>query len=410
MSHLCLMLGMYKSNSALLSQLYKAHGYRIHGTINVHALSIQKAGYGEPAQVVELNERVLAHNESRWFDLHSIDSLAVWHNTDDIRQQMTAYVNSLPTAAIIEDPRLSYTLPLWHDVFTPAGLNVSIVVPYQNPLLFGAMMHQQHHMSTRLAIALWVNHMLAVELHSRAYRRIFVSHDAIQHDWQHACQPILEYLAPHGLPNELIMQLRAHMQMRRHTTPTMPAISPRIGELTIAQIANDLYQAIQQPIIDEAIMTTLRHRFAIEIANPQYAHDVGQYDVIFNDIFLDPEARINALNERLRQQHTELSTKIRRLHEEHSKTMTELYEKHSIMFAETLAKHEQQVSHMRTTFEQEIQYLNDKIATMQTEIAWRADVAQQQQQTLNRLGWAMRILGLIDRITQRSHNTEKRQD
>jgi hypothetical protein len=411
---------MYNSNSALLSQLYNAHGYHIHGTINTHALSTQKAGYGEPTQVVEINERLLAHNSSRWFDLHSIDSLTVWHNTDDIRQQMTDYINSLPTAAIIEDPRLSYTLPLWHDVLTPAGLDISIVVPYQNPLLFGAMMHQQHHISTRLAIALWVSYTLAVETHSRTYRRIFVSHDAIQHDWQHACQPIIELLAPAGLTNDLIVQLNAHVHMRRHTTPTTPQLSPRIRELTIAQIANDLYEAIQQPSIDEAIMTTLRQRFDAELADPQYVHDIGQFDTIFNDIFLDPEARIHALNlkhaqelhTRLNRQHSEFSYKIYQLRENHNKKLAtydkklaDITNNHDLILAETIERHELRINHMRTTFEQEIQYLNDKIATMHAEIEWRTSVQQQQQHTLDSVNWVIRIQTFIKRITHLRHKS-----
>lgn len=224
-------------------------------------------------------------------------------------------------------------------------------------------------------------------------------------DWQQACQPLIERCAPDGLTAAMTAQLDTYMQMLRLTTPSEPQISPRVRELAIAQLALDVYVAIQQPIIDADAMALLQQRFAIEITDPQYHHDVGQYEVVYNDVFLDPEARVRALNIRLQQQHSEFSNKIRLLHEEHSRKLTELYDKHgkyiehqSQMFAETLAKHEQQMTHMRTTFEQEIHHLNEKIATMQTEIDWRTNVTTQQQHTLDKLGWAIRIVTLGERI------------
>lgn len=412
MTHICLMIGMYGSNSAIFTQLYRLFGYRVHGTLDYHALSTNKAGYGEPSAVVAINEQVLAHNNSRWFDIQSIAQLATWQISDDVYQQIRTYLDSLSDNAIIEDARLSYTLPFWQTGITNAGHDVTVVVPYQDPLIFAHRMHQQHHMSTRLALALWVAYTLAIETHSRAVRRVFVNYDAILHDWQQACQPIIAQIAPAGLSDTHVTHINAYMHMLQHTKSPVPHGSAAIRELTIAHLASDVYAAIQQSTIDTELMTRLSQRLDIELADPQYRHDVGQYDVIFNDIFLDPEARINVLNERLRQQHTELSNKIRVLHEEHSQKMIALYEKHgkyiehqSQMFAETLNKHEQQVSHMRATFEQEIQHLNDKIATMQTEIDWRSSVTHQQQQTLNRLGWAIRMLGIIDRITQRGHKS-----
>jgi hypothetical protein len=410
------MVGMYGSNSALFTQLYTLFGYRVHGTLDHHALSTNKAGYGEPSEVVAINEHILAHNNSRWFDIQSIAQLNTWQISDDVNQQMRTYLDSISGNAIIEDARLSYTLSFWQAGITNAGHDITIVVPYQDPLIFAHRMHQQYHMSTRLALALWVAYTLAVETQSRTVRRVFVQRDAMLHDWQQACLPIIAQLAPAGLSATHVTHINAYMHMLQHTDPHAPHGSTAIRTLAIAQLASDVYAAIQQSTIDAELMMRLSQRLDIEIADPQYRHDVGQFAVVFDDVFLDTEARIRLLNvqhaDAMHRQHSELSTKIRLLHEEHSKKMTELYEKHgkyiehqSQMFAETLAKHEQQVSHMRTTFEQEIQHLNDKITTMQTEIDWRADVTQQQQQTLNRLGWAMRILGLIDRITRRSHTS-----
>lgn len=409
MAHISLMLGMYGSNSALFTQLYRLFGYRIYGTIDYHALSTKKAGYGEPTQVVDINEHILTHNTSRWYDPQSVTHLASWSATDEIQQQVNAYLDTVSGNAIIDDPRFSYTLPLWQTAFTHAGHDITVVVPYQHPLMHAHAMHHQHHMSTRLALALWVSYTLAVEVHSRSFTRVFVAHEAIMRDWQHACQPITTLLAPNGLTPSMSAQIDAYVHMIRHTTLAEPQISPRIRELAIAQLALDVYTAIQQPIIDADAMALLQQRFAIEITDPQYRHDVGQYEVIFNDIFLDTEARLRALHQRhaqeMHRQHSEFSNKIRLLHEEHSRKLTELYDKHgkyiehqSQMFAETLAKHEQQMTHMRTTFEQEIHHLNNKIATMQTEIDWRTNVTTQQQHTLDKLGWAIRIVALGERI------------
>jgi hypothetical protein len=411
MAHLCLMIGTYGSNSALFMQLYTSLGYRLHGTVDYHALSNKKAGYGEPKQVVDINEHILAHNASRWYDLRCISQLSTWSTDDDIRQQLTAYVDGISSNAIVNDPRLSYTLPLWQSVFTQAGHDLTIVVPYQHPLIHAHAMHHQHHMSTRLALALWVAYTLAIEVHSRSFARVFVAHDAIMRDWQQACQPITTPLAPDGLTTTITTQIDAYIHMIKQTTPAEPQISPRIRELAIAQLAHDVYAAIQQPNIDPVVMAALQQRFDVEIADPQYRHDVGQYEVIFNDIFLDTEARIRALNAHhtnaMHRQHSEFSTKIRLLHEEHSTKMTTLYEKHgryiehqSLMFAETLTKHEQQITHMRATFEQEIQHLTDKIATMQTEIDWRTNVTTQQQHTLEKLSWAIRIVAFGERISR----------
>ena len=416
MAHLCLMIGTYGSNLALFMQLHKSLGYRMHGTIDHHALSNKKAGYGEPKQVVDINEQILAHNGSRWYDLRCISQLSTWSTDDDIRQQLTAYVDDISSNAIINDPRLSYTLPLWQSVFTQTGHDITVVVPFQHPLTHAHAMHQHHHMSTRLALALWVAYTLAIELHSRSYRRIFVCHDAILADWQHATQPIIEQIASDGLPHDTTTEIDAYMHMIRHTTPPPPTVSERIRDMSITQLAHDVYDALCHPTIDETVMATLQQRFTAEITDPQYLHDVGQYDVVFHDIFLDPEARIRALNvnhtNAMHRQHSEFSTKIRLLHEEHSTKMTKLYEKHgryiehqSLMFAETLTKHEQQLTHMRATFEKEIDHLTHKIDTMQTEIDWRTDIANQQQHTLDKLGWALRLVAIKERLQALLRNT-----
>jgi hypothetical protein len=75
------------------------------------------------------------------------------------------------------------------------------------------------------------------------------------------------------------------------------------------------------------------------------------------------------------------------------------------MFAETLTKHEQQLTHMRATFEQEIDHLTHKIDTMQTEIDWRTDIANQQQHTLDKLGWALRLVAIKERLQALLRNT-----
>lgn len=409
MAHISLIIGMYGSHSGLFAQLYHMCGYRLHGAIDYHALSTKKAGYGEPTQVVAINERILSHNESRWYDPQPGARLSTWSTNDDIQQQLTAYIDTITSNAIIDDPRLSYTLPFWQGALANVGHDITVVVPYQHPLTHAHAMHMQHHISTRLALALWVAYTLAIEIHSRSIPRFFVAHNAIMRNWHQASQPLIERCVPDGLTAAMTAQLDTYMQMLRLTTPSEPQISSRVRELAIAQLAIDVYTAIQQPIIDAGTMAVLQQRFAIEITDPQYRHDLGQYEVVYNDVFLDPEARIHALHERhsgeMRRQHSEMSTKIRLLHEEQSRKMTELYDKHgkyiahqSQMFAETLAKHEQQMTHMRTTFEQEIHHLNDKIVAMQTEIDWRTHVATQQQQTLDKLGWAMRIVALGERI------------
>jgi len=411
MAHLCLITGMYGSNSALFAQLYTSFGYRMHGTIDYHALSTKKAGYGEPKQVVEINEHILTDNNSRWFDIQPIAQLTSWHISDDINHDIHAYIESLSHNAIIDDSRLSYTLTFWQTHITAAGHTSTVVVPYQHPLMFAHRMHHQHHMSSRLALALWSAYTLAVEIQSRSCQRVFVHHDAMMSNWQDACKPLIDQIATDGLPHTVVAQINAYMHMLRHTKPAEPTISAPVRQLAITQLAEDVYTAIQQPIIDPAVIATLQQRLLDELADPQYAHDIGQYGVVFNDVFLDPEARIRTLHlehvDAMHRQHSELSTKMRLLHEEHSKKMTEVYEQHgryiehqSMMFAETLAKHEQQISHMRATFEQEIQYLNTRITTMQTEIDWRADVTEQQQHTLNKLGWAIRILSVTERIAR----------
>lgn len=420
MTQICLMVGMYGSNSALFTQLHRLFGYRMHGTIDYHALSMKKSGYGEPAQVVSINEMVLAHNTSRWYEPLIATHLATWGADDSIHRKITAYIDTLSNDAIIEDPRISYTLPIWQHALTSAGHDITVVVPYHHPLTYANDMHINHHMSTRLALALWVAYTLAIEVHSRSLPRIFVAHDNIMRNWRQACGSIIELYAPSGLSAAHTMQIDAYMQMLTHSLRLQPDISTRIKDMEIAHIASDIYTALQQPTIDSNIMAALQQRFATELNHPQYMHDIDQYQEIYNDVFLDTETRIRMIHEHynlelnelhaqqnaiLNQLHSEHSNQLTMLYSEHSNQLTMLYDKHgkqieyqSLMFAEALTKHEQQLHHMRDTYVQEIQYLNDKIATMQTEIDWRTDVAQQQQRTLDKLGWAIRILALKERI------------
>jgi len=408
MANIGMVVGLYDNNPALFALLYRLHGYRLHGDIDYAALQIRKAGYGEPKQVVDINEQVLALNNARWYDMYAVTNQASWHCSADIHQQMTAYLQSI-SDAVISDPRLCYTLPLWQSALHHTGHDVFVVIPYTHPLTFAHHMHQQHHMSTQLALALWVVYTLAIINHTRAMPRLLVAHTALIHDWRTACQPLIDRIAPNGLAPSIVKQVDAYVQMRNHTSHKPPIVSEAIHHMPITQLAQSVYDAINQPTLNEVVLTTLANQCTAEITQPTYLHDVGQFEMVYHDIFLDTEARIRELRTQhaaeMHRQHHEMSDKIRLLYEEHSQKITMLYEKHgkyiqhqSEKFAETLALHDQQLAHMQQTFTQEIQHLNDKITTMQTEISWRTDVTNQQQHLLNQLGWALRILALKKRI------------
>lgn len=393
-----LLIGMFESNSALLTQLYRHTGYRIYGSLDLHALTNSKAGYGEPKEVVELNERLFSHNATRWFEPRSISQLMTWSDDSEVCQLRATYINALGSHSIINDPRLSYTLPLWQKTMAEAGHDISIVIPLQHPLTYAYHMHHKHHMSTRLAFALWVAYTLAIETHSRTHQRIFISHDAITNDWKRACLPIINHLAPDGLSHNIIAQLDAHVHMMRQTTSAVPPISRHISQMPIAQLACDVYDTINREIITPDLMTALQQQFDEELCDSSYHHDIGQFDVVYSDIFLDTEARIQAL-------HKSQNDQIRQINETHNQKITALQQQHSAhivtlnaQFSEITAKYKTDAEDMHASFTQEILHLNNKISSMQTEITWHTNITMQQQRTLDTLSWAIRIMELKERI------------
>lgn len=179
--------GMHRSGTSAMARLLSLAGGTLPGNI-IQPGPDNPTGFWEPADMVGLNDRILASVGSRWDDVfgHRVGP-AVWERRAEWLDEARAVVAGDPADAapsVLKDPRASLMIRFWDEALRTEGRRPIYVVMVRHPLEVAASITARGDASEATAVMAWTACMLAVERDTRGLARIFVDYDDLLSDWR----------------------------------------------------------------------------------------------------------------------------------------------------------------------------------------------------------------------------------
>lgn len=191
-------LGMHRSGTSAVTRALNLLGAALPGEMmsNTHH---NASGHWEPLEVVEIHDRLLAGHGYVWDDpfIPSTICDASTPATQAASHDITAFVRNhvLPhPVALVKDPRICHTLPLWQAPLAQAGYTTVAVLMLRNPLEVAASLQARDQMPTQVGLQLWLRYTLAAEYHTRHLPRVQLRYSDLLNDWQAALSPVTALL------------------------------------------------------------------------------------------------------------------------------------------------------------------------------------------------------------------------
>ena len=213
-------LGMHRSGTSALA------GALFHSGISGGKQLLEPAydnpkGFFENKQVVSINEDILQSFGLKWDSLFNLPDN--WIYDSSMHRHKGAIRHFLQTEAssehllYIKDPRMCYTLPLWQEVLKEFNFSCHYLVSVRHPLEVMQSLYKRNKIEAGKACALWLNHYLRAELHSRNCQRQFVELDRLLDDPDKYMESILKKLDPNlsGQPLQLKLQASKNFLSRQ---------------------------------------------------------------------------------------------------------------------------------------------------------------------------------------------------
>jgi hypothetical protein len=179
--------GMHRSGTSAMSRLLSLAGGALPGNI-IQPGPDNPTGFWEPADMVGLNDRILASVGSRWDDVfgHRVGP-AVWERRADFIDEARAFVAdgyADAPAAVLKDPRASLIIRFWDEALKAEGRRPVYVIMVRHPLEVAASIMARGDASEAAAVMAWAAYMLSVERDTRGLSRLFVDYDDLLTDWR----------------------------------------------------------------------------------------------------------------------------------------------------------------------------------------------------------------------------------
>jgi hypothetical protein len=173
--------GMHRSGTSAMARALSLCGGRLPQRL-VPPAPDNPEGYWEPADMVALNDEILAAAGSRWDDvfLHQVESRLGRRRSGFVRRaaDLIRRLDREGRGAILKDPRAAALPGLWNAAAEAVGLEPCHILLVRHPAEVAASLAAREAMPAAKAELLWVASMLALEQGTRGRRRLVVDHDA----------------------------------------------------------------------------------------------------------------------------------------------------------------------------------------------------------------------------------------
>lgn len=173
--------GMHRSGTSAMARALALCGGRLPQKL-VPPAPDNPEGYWEPADMVALNDEILAAAGSRWDDvfLHQVEGRLGRRRAAFVRRaaELIRGLDREGRGAVLKDPRAAALPALWNAAAEAVGLEPCHVLLVRHPAEVAASLAAREAMPLAKAELLWVASMLALEQGTRGRRRLVVDHDA----------------------------------------------------------------------------------------------------------------------------------------------------------------------------------------------------------------------------------------
>lgn len=254
-------LGMHRSGTSALTRALNLLGATLPGAMmnNTHHNS---SGHWEPLEVVAIHDRLLTAHNFMWDDpfipqrIGNMSSPATSSAIAEITKFVDQHVLPNPLA-LVKDPRICHTLPLWEAPLAQAGYTMVGIMMLRNPLEVAASLLARDQMPSQVGLQLWLRYTLAAEFNTRHLHRAQLRYSDLLDDWATALAPVtnLLHLTLPNITSALGQQLTAFLAKgERHHAIADAAI---VSHPDMVNHVETVYALSQMDIADPAV----QHQF-----------------------------------------------------------------------------------------------------------------------------------------------------
>lgn len=162
MKRVILVLGMHRAGTSAITRGLLALGVPLGGRL-MPERDDNPTGFWEDADIVNLNDRVLAELGHDWHSLGWIaDEQFSTNKLDTLREEAAALLADRLHERVVwafKDPRNARLLPFWESVFQKINVDYSCILCIRNPLSIAGSLAARDHFSFEKCLLLWALHM-----------------------------------------------------------------------------------------------------------------------------------------------------------------------------------------------------------------------------------------------------------
>jgi hypothetical protein len=175
-----LVLGMHRSGTSALTKALNLLGAALPARL-MAALPQNPSGFFEPAQIVDIHDRLLASAGSSWSDWGQFPR--AWYNSharEDFAKELIQAVEQDFGASrlfVLKDPRICRFVPLWLAMLKEIGAEPVVALPYRNPIEVAKSLAIRDGFPLAKGYLLWLRHVLKAERETRGCARTFLRYE-----------------------------------------------------------------------------------------------------------------------------------------------------------------------------------------------------------------------------------------
>lgn len=172
-----LVLGMHRSGTSALTRMLSFAGAALPENL-MHPNAANEAGFWEPINLVNANDRFLADCGTRWDSIRPIQTLPENSANKKHKEEIADILEKEYGDAkliVLKDPRICRFANFYLELLDEMGFRTFSFIPYRNPLDVAESLRKRDEMSSAWSALLWLRHVIDAELATRDRQRMFVS-------------------------------------------------------------------------------------------------------------------------------------------------------------------------------------------------------------------------------------------